>query len=205
MKTSSTLHPILTLALSLCALAPTLASAQTTTETITGDFKSTDGNSGTYVNTITTDGATKTERIVFTRTSDGAISTDSRTAVKNSDHTRSVTYSHTDFGATAAFTSQKVVTREKHGQFIGKGTYTTATGDTGTLSTLESQAGSDNVVSEIDNSPTTGITQTLRLHEDVIGFHVVKTLSLAPDGTLTTVVNTRFVTGKDSTDDNDDE
>ena len=95
--------------------------------------------------------------MVFTRTSDGA------TRMATTDTTidpsgRTLDYSSTDFARTGTFMSHKVITKEKNGQYAGAGTYTTATGDSGTLTTLETKAESVNVVSAIYNSPTTGIT-----------------------------------------------
>ena len=176
----------------------TAAASAQTTRTVSGDFKSSDGNSGTFVRTIVNSGATLTDTTVFTRNSDKETSTDVDSRTKNTDGTIAVTYSHTDFGATAAYTAQKTVTKEKNGQFVAKGTYTTATGDSGTLSILESKTGPVDVTSNLHVSPTTGTTQVLDLEEDEFGFNIDKHITLAPDGTVTTVVTTRYFTGSDN-------
>ena len=164
-------------------------------QTHSGNFKSTDGNSGTFVNTVTVNSATsKSDIVVFTRSSDGAKKTDSTDTTINSDGTRTVAHSDIDYGATAAFTSTKTLTKEKHGQFVGKGTFTTAAGTTGTLTTLETKAETVNVVSAVYNNSTTGVTNDLRLEDDGFGFVTVKTLSLDPTGKLTETVTTRYIT-----------
>ena len=181
----------------------TAAASAQSIKTIDGDFKSSDGSQGTFVRTISTTGETTTTTTVFTRNSDKETSTNVDARTKNTDGTVAVSYSHTDFGATAAYKSQKTITREKHGQFVGKGTYTTATGDTGTLSILESKGGPVDVTSNLHVSATTGTTQVLDLDDEEFGFNVNKHITLNPDGTVTTVVTTRYFTGADSADSED--
>ena len=193
MKPSFSTLAAATFAFGLFLTAGTL-SAQTT-KTIKGDFKSSDGNKGTFVRTVVTNGATTTDTTVFTRKSDEATRTDVETRTANTDGTHAVTVSHLDFGATAAYTAQKTVSNEKHGEFVGKGTYTTPTGDTGTLSTLESANGPINVVSATHTSATTGVAQFLDLDDDEFAFSASKHIELAPDGTVTAVLTTKYITG----------
>ena len=181
-------------ALTVGLLLTATVSAQTT-KTYSGVFHSTDGNNGTYVRTTTVNGATLSSTIVYTRESDKATATDTYTRTTDGEGNRTVNIDDKDFGATAAYVAQKTVTKEKHGQFVGKGTYTTATGDSGTLSTLESAGGFVNVLSNIHTSPTTGVTQMLDLRDREFGFTAVKHITLAPNGTVTTVVTTRYITG----------
>ena len=181
-------------ALTVGLMLTATASAQTT-KTYSGVFHSTDGNSGTYVRTTTVNGDTLSSTIVYTRESDKATATDTYTRTTDAEGDRTVTINDKDFGATASYVAQKTVTKEKHGQFVGKGTYTTATGDTGTLSTLESKAAFVDVLSDIHTSPTTGVTQFLDLRDREFGFTVIKHITLAPNGTVTTVVTTRYITG----------
>ncbi len=201
MKRSLVILPALAFLAAGFALAPASASAQAATVTYpvihthSGNFKSTDGDSGTFVNTITdTSATTKTDVVVFTRSSDNATKTDTTTTTLNADRSRTIAHSSVDYGATAPFTSNRTITREKHGQFVGTGTYTTASGDSGTLTTLETKAETVNVVSAVYNSATTGITNDLRLEDDGFGFVTVKRLSLDPSGKLTEVVTTRYIT-----------
>ena len=181
----------------------TAAASAQSIKTIDGDFKSSDGNQGTFVRTVSVTGTTTTTSTVFTRSSDKATSTNVDARTKNGDGTTTVSYSHTEFGATAAYKSLKTVTKEKHGQFVGKGTYTTATGDSGTVSLLENRDGPVDVTSNLHVSPTTGTTQILDLEDGEFGFSVDKHITLNPDGTVTTVVTTRYFSGSDSADSED--
>ena len=146
------------------------------------------------MNTITANSATsKTDVVVFTRSSDSETRTDTTTTTLNADGTKTIAHNDTDYGATTSFTSNKTLTKEKHGQFVGSGTYTTAAGVNGTFTTLESKAETVNVVSAVYNA-TSGITNDLRLEDDGFGFVTVKVLDLAPTGTLTETVTTRYIT-----------
>ena len=203
MKTSFLALPALALLAVGFTLSPARVSAQTATATVTypvvntrsGNFKSTDGNSGTFVNTITTTSATtKTDVVVFTRSSDSATRTDTTDTTINEDGSRTIAHSSVDYGATAPFTSNRTLTKEKHGQFVGTGTYTTAAGVTGTLTTLETKAETVSVVSAVYNGSGVGITNDLRLEDDGFGFVTNKVLSLDPTGKLTEVVTTRYIT-----------
>lgn len=192
------LRPFSAFALTIAAftalsLAPTDASAQSDITTIRGDFKDSNGNKGTYVATITKDGTSTTEQVVFTRKSDQATSTDTTTTVKNTDGSRTVNFSHNNFGATAQFTSAKTVTPEKHGQAYGTGTYTTAEGVSGTVTTLESGIGGTTAVNSTRASAN-GTTIELRLRESGLGFTADKIITLNPDGTVSAAINTRFIT-----------
>ena len=175
--------------------APVNASAQTTstTTTVRGDFKSTDGDKGTFVRTVSEATTGTTEMTVFTRHSDQATSTNTTTTVKNADGTRTVTYSHNDFGATAEYTSTKTVTPEKKGDAYGVGTYTDATGISGTFTTLESNLGN---ISTVDGTyvSASGTTNELRLNDDELRLREHKTVTRGPDGTVTAVVLSLFIT-----------
>ena len=175
--------------------APLGASAQSTdpTTTVRGDFKFSDGDKGTFVRTVTATATGSTETTVFTRRSDNATSTDTRTDTKNSDGTRTVTVSVQDFGATTAFTSTRVVTPEKHGDAYGTGTYTDATGVSGTFTTLESSLGN---ISSVDATYTSaaGVTTELRLTDDELRLREHKIVTRNPDGTVTAEVRSIFIT-----------
>jgi hypothetical protein len=196
MKQSFLPHHINTLAVAAFAalglmLSSGAAFAQTT-KTIKGNFHSNDGNNGSFVETIATDGDSKTDTLVYTRRSDKATSTDIFTTVTNpTNDSYTVAYSHTDYGSTAEFTSNKTVDKVKGGYF-GSGTYTTATGITGTLRSLETKA-SDVGVTSTAYLPSTGTagTNDLRVEEDALGFKVVRTLSVDSNGTTTSVITTR--------------
>ena len=215
MKLSFVTLPALAILATTLAWTPTRGSAQSITTTVgtvavgpveslttypviqtrSGNFKSTDGNSGTFVNTITTTSpTTKGDVVVFTRSSDGKTKTETTNTTINGDGSREVAYSSVDYGATAPFTSNKTITKEKHGQFVGTGNFTTADGTSGTLTTLETKAETVNVVSAVYNNATTGITNDLRLEDDGFGFVTTKHLNLDPTGKLTVFVTTRYIT-----------
>jgi hypothetical protein len=169
-----------------------LAQAQTT-KTIKGRFHSTDGNSGNFVETIDTDGDVVTDTVVYTRNSDQETSTDITTVTGKDTGmgTYTVAFSHTDYGATAAFTSNKTVDYVKGGGHVGMGTYTTATGTTGTFRTLETVASDVKIVSTA-YVPATGTgTNELRVQEESFGFTAIRDLTLDPDGKATTVYTIR--------------
>ena len=193
MKNSTPSHTAAVLTLGLL-LAATTAHAQATIRTFRGVFKSSDGDKGTYVRTTTKSDTSFSTSIVFTRDSDQATRIDTENRTTDADGNRAVTLSDTDFGATAAYTAQKTVTKEKHGQFVGQGTYTTPTGDTGVLTTLESKGGFVNVYNAVRNSVTTGVTQILDLTDREFGFTAVKRIVLTPDGVAKTTVTTRYIT-----------
>ena len=162
-----------------------------TTKTIKGHFHSTDGNHGIYVETIATDGDTETKTVVYTREPDKETSTDITNTVGKGTGTRTVAYSHTDFGSTAEFTASKTITKVKGG-FVGTGTYTTAAGVTGTLKTLETFAADVSVVTATYTPSTgTGDTTDLRLEEDALGFVAVKDITIDPNGNTVSYINTR--------------
>lgn len=164
--------------------------------TTSGVFQNSNGESGTFVETVTLNSAdSKSDVTVFTRKSDQATRTETRDLTKNDDGTRTVDYRDTEYGSTAAFSSHKVLTREKDGQFSGAGTYTTADGTTGTLTTLESKAETVDAVSAVYRTSAGAISNDLRLEDSEPSFRVVKTVHLAADGTVTTLVHTRYVTG----------
>ena len=175
--------------------APISARAQTSdaTSKVSGDFKFTDGDKGTFVRTTTETATGSTETTVFTRRSDGATSTDTRTITKNTDGTRTVTVSDQDFGATTAFTSSRVVTPEKHGDASGTGTFTDASGVSGTFTTLESSLGN---ISTVDATYTSaaGVTTELRLTDDELRLREHKIVTRNPDGTVTAEVRSLFIT-----------
>ena len=194
----SLLRPLFALTLAATAfaalsLAPANVSAQSDTDTRRGIFKDTDGNKGTFVTTITKTDTGSTEQTVFTRKSDQATSTDTTTSVKNADGTRTVNYSHNDFGTTAQYVSTKTVTPEKHGDAYATGTFTNAAGVSGTFTTLESNVGNVETVSATYTTAN-GTTTDLRLKDSELRFTAVKTVALAPDGTVTANVNTRYIT-----------
>ncbi len=162
-----------------------------TMKTIKGNFHSNDGNDGTFVETVATNGDSKTDTVVYTRKSDHATSTDITTKVTNpANDSYTVAYSHTDFGSTAEFTSNKTVDKVKGG-FFGSGTFTTAAGVTGTLRTLETNAADVNVISNAYLPATGAGTNDLRVEEDALGFVVTRTLSVDPSGTTKSIVTTR--------------
>ena len=167
-----------------------------TTKAIKGDYHSSDGNSGTYVETITINGNTKTDDVISTRNSDKKTSTDNTSTTVNPDKSRTITHSETAYGATAEFTSQRTVDKVKGG-FSGTGTYTTAAGVSGTLTSLETSAGTDGVRTIAYTASTGGVTTDLRVEYDGFGFALVKTFSLAPDGTTTANVTTHYITSQD--------
>ena len=176
--------------------APVTASAQSSDATtkVSGDFKFSDGDKGTFVRTITETTTGSTETTVFTRRSDDATSTDTRTVTKNTDDTRTVTVSTQDFGVTTAFTSTRVVTPEKHGDAYGTGSYTDASGVTGTFTTLESSLGNISSVDATYTSAAGAITTELRLTDDELRLREHKIVTRNPDGTVTAEVRSLFVT-----------
>ena len=191
------LSSILSVAALAClgfAIAPTSVSAQTSaTKTITGKFKFKDGNKGTYVTTITKSDTGETEVTVLTRSSDKATSTDTTVTTDNTDGSKLVNYSHNDFGVTAQYTSMKTVTPEKHGEAYGTGTYTTADGVSGVLSTLETSIGKI-VAVNATYTTATGVTRDLRLQDSELGFTADKIITIQPDGSVTTGLHTRYIT-----------
>lgn len=179
-----------------CVLSPLSASAQTTTtptKTITGRFKFKDGNKGTFVTTTTKSDTGDTELTVYTRSSDQDTSTDTTVTTDNADGTKLVTYSHNDFGATAQFTSTKTVTPEKYGEAYSTGTYTTADGISGVLSTLETSIG--NIVAvNATYTTATGVSRDLRLKDSELGFTAEKIITIQPDSTVTVGLHERIIT-----------
>ncbi len=198
MKTSFNLLAAATLAAGLFLAAGAVSAQSTapasTTKTITGNFKSTDGNKGTYVRTIVTEGVTQTDTTVFTRASDQATATDVTTRTNQGNGVVVFNIKNTGFGETASYIATKTVTRQGRGNFAGTGTYTTPSGDSGTLTTLESNGAQVNVETTLRNSPKTGITEDLNLEDSEFGFTLVKHIVLSPDGTVKTTVSTRYIT-----------
>jgi hypothetical protein len=165
-----------------------LAQAQTT-KTIKGHFHSSDGNRGTYIETVDTNGDVVTDTVVYTRQSDKETSTDISivTGKDTGTGTYTVAFSHTDYGTTAAFTSMKTVVYVKGEGHVGNGTYTNADGVAGTFRTLEYYV-KDIKIESSAYVPSTGTgTNELRVEEDALGFKTVRTLTVAPDDKITSV------------------
>ena len=178
------------LAAAACGLlCPAGASAQTTR---TGHFRG-DGTVGKYARTSTTAGdGGRTIQTVYTRTGGQQTRTDTVTTSaedKNGGYTLDET--RLDFGATTLDTVHETITRLKSGRHTGTGTYTTASGDGGTLTTVEAAVEGGSVTSEVRVSPTTGTTQVLRVQRDADDFVSVQTITLLPDGTATSTTMTR--------------
>ena len=159
-----------------------------------GSFKSSDGISGTYKETeILFDlNRSSSRTIVFTRRSDEATRTEKTDYLTNPDGTHTENVSITDYGATAAFTSSRVITTLGRRQSTGQGTYTTADGVSGTLTTLEtaSSLGVD-ALTTVYNSPTGGISVEQRTQTVPAGKVIVKTIGVNPGGAATSVIQTR--------------
>jgi hypothetical protein len=197
MKNSYLPHPSLTFVAAAVAavglmFTSSLAQAQTT-KTIKGHFHSTDGNSGSFVETVDTDGDVVTTTVVYTRNSDKETSTDISTVTGKDTGvgTYTVAYSHTDYGTTAAYTSNRTVDYVKGGGHVGTGTYTTAAGVTGTFRTLETFVNEVKITSFAYLPATgTGINE-LRVEEDEFGFTAVRDLTLDATGKATTVYTIR--------------
>jgi hypothetical protein len=196
MKRTTLPHSFTLLAVTAFAAIGLLASAGAqpleTSKTIKGEFNSTDGNHGTYVETTATEGNVETITIVYTRQSDKETSTD--ITVKTPDtatKSYTVSYSHTDYGSTAKFTSDKTVDKVKGG-YVGSGTYTNADGVSGKFRTLETTVDGINVISAA-YIPATGTgTNELRVEQDALGFIAVRTLTVTPTGATTSVITTRY-------------
>ena len=178
-------------ATALYLLAATAVSAQT--RTITGHFKG-DGTVGKYTRTvnISLDGS-RTILTTYTRTGDKATRTDSvTTTAEDSKGGYTIDTSTLDFGATVANTTHEVVTRIKAGRHTSTGTYTTSTGDSGTLTSVQSSIDGGTAVSEVRVSPTTGTTQILRVERDADDFLSQRTITLNPNGTAAVVNWVRY-------------
>lgn len=162
-----------------------------------GSFKSTDGIAGTYKETeVLYDlNRSSSRTVIFTRSIDKATRTETTDYLTNPDGTHTENVSVTDYGATAAFTSSRVITSLGRGQSTGQGIYTTADGVSGTLTTLEtaSSLGTDALTS-VYNSPTAGVSTEQRTQTVPSGKVVVKTIRVDADGHPTSVVQTRTPT-----------
>ena len=162
-----------------------------------GKFKSTDGTTGSFKESeILFDlNRSSSRTIVFTRSIDRATRTEETDYLTNPDGTHTENVSVTDYGATAAFTSSRTITTLARGQSTGQGTYTTADGVSGTLTTLEtvSSLGVDALTS-VYNSPTAGVSTEQRTQTVPAGKVVVKTIHVDADGTATSVIQTRTST-----------
>jgi hypothetical protein len=166
-----------------------------TTRTVKGVFHRTDGKNGTYVETIDTDGDTVTDTVILTLKDSKETATDITTKVTDSaTHSYTVAYTHTDFGSTAQFTSNKTVDKKKGGE-VGTGTYTDVAGVSGTFTTLETSQGDVGAVTAA-YTPSSGAkgTSDVRLEEDALGFKAVRYFTLLPSGNTTSLVTTRYIT-----------
>jgi hypothetical protein len=165
-------------------LFPTLAGAQTFTAT--GNFS---GSAvGTYTQTLTQTSGSRTVQIVYTRRGDQATRTDISTVTPTDakgDYT--LTESSMDFGASEADSSTATYTRVNPGEFTGTGTYTTASGDTGTLTAVLTRTASGTSRSELHVSASTGNTVILRVDHEGGTTAGYKILMLSPTGALTSV------------------
>ncbi len=186
------------------SLVPTVGSAQTDRPPIkhpgdgillgtSGNFKGTDGVSGTFRQTaVPYSDKSSIITVIFTRSTDQATRTETTTALTNDDGTVTESFTVTDYGATASFTSSRNITQEGRGQSVGQGTYRAADGTTGTVTTLETQSalGVD-VLSTVYNSPTAGVSHEQRTQTNLAGKTTVKTLTIDANGSVTSVVQTR--------------
>ncbi len=130
-----------------------------------GNFKSTDGTSGTFKQTEILSGLLtgSTTTTVYTRSSDAATRIEMTIDQANADGTHTANTTITDYGASSSFTSSQTLTTLGRGQTVGRGTYLTATGVSGTLTTVETVSpGEVDVTTTVYNSPTAGISTAQR-------------------------------------------
>jgi hypothetical protein len=170
----------------LLPLAPASAAGG---RTLKGTFHSSDGVTGKFVETIDVNGDTTTDKRVLTRKSDGATSTDTTVTTKTSDTSETVVYTHLGYGASAAYTSTKTVTKIKGGA-TSAGTYTDASGGAGTIKSLDTTAGLTSISATQSTDASNAVTTDLHTQETDADRGLIKDITVAPDGTVTATVST---------------
>lgn len=181
--------PIAVFSAGLLLLPLMPASAAGGGKTLKGTFHSSDGVSGKFVDTIEVNGATTTEKRVLTRKSDGATSTDTTVTTKTSDTSETVVYTHVGYGTSATYTSTKTVTKVKGGA-TGLGTYTDANGVSGTLKSLDTTSGLTDISATQATDANNAVTTDLHTQETDADRGLIKDITVAPDGTVSSTVST---------------
>lgn len=160
--------------------------------TANGNFRASGGQSGTYVETFTVADGTTTDAIVYTPADSTETSTVTLVSVANSDGTRTVTLTRQAFGETASFTSVTIYSARENGSFYGTGTYTTADGVAGALTSLVTRTGPENINATDYISTAGALTRELVIESRSNGGDNEKTLTVDSDGTPATTSITRF-------------
>ena len=171
-----------------------------------GSYTSSDGTTGTFVETRTVADSVTTDKIVYTQASTALTSTDTAVVTLNTDDSATLAFTHLGFGSTVPFTADFTfaatsvtlmdgTTKTFPGSY-GVGTYKYASGATGTASTFVS-AGPGGTTAATDLlSETTGLTrQLLSVEGDFHGI-TTKTITVTPAGDLTTATVTLTGAGK---------
>ena len=172
--------------------SPATPTPTPTNHTVNGQFRSSDGSSGTFVETFTVADAVTTDTIVYALTDGTTTSTETLTTTANADGTKTVVYSDLAFGASTAFTSTTTYTAAQGGSAVGTGTFTAADGTTGVLAAVSARNGHNSIVSTDFTSVTGVLTREVRLEEMANPGDVVKLLEVDAAGVLTTTTVTRF-------------
>lgn len=197
-------HVLIILAIGTCfAIPPSIvatASDETPTAAVTtssqdrsvsGQFKSSDGDAGTFIETYTVADPVTTDTIIYTMTDSTTTRTETLTTTANSDGTKTVTVNELGFGDTTAFTSTTTFAASKGGSAVGTGIYTAADGTTGVLAVVIARNGQTSITSTDFTSATGILTREIRLEEKGQG-DTVKTLNVDASGALTVTTITRF-------------
>ena len=156
-----------------------------------GQFRSSDGTSGTYVETYVVTDATATDSITYTLADSTESRTENLVTTTNSDGTKTVDYDELDFGTATPFKSTTAYTISKGGSAVGTGIFIAANGTTGVLAAVVARNGQISITSTDFTSSAGTLTRQVKLEEKGDGVDVVKTLDVDAAGTLTTTNLTR--------------
>ena len=173
------------------AVAQTTTATTTRDRTTTGNYRSTDGTAGTYIETFSLAGKVSTDKIVYTPTGSTETITDLMVVTVNADGTKTSVTTQFALGATTPSTFTVAVSAQVHGAAAGTGTFTLADGTAGTLTALVYKAGPANLTS-LDLASAAGLTRVLRSEERGNGGDSDTLVTVTPAGTLTSVTLIRF-------------
>ena len=168
------------------------ASPASADRTAHGQFRSSDGTNGTYLETYLVSDNSSTDTIVYTLADSAESRTEIMATLTNSDGTRTVDYSELGFGATIAFKSTTTYIVSKGGSAVGTGIFTTPGGITGVLAAVVARNGQTSITSTDFTSSAGVLTRQVKLEEKGDDNDALKKLDVDATGTLTTTTLTRL-------------
>ncbi len=185
MKTQSRFLLTLVVACSLASIASAKTTGSSGSYTISGDFTTSTGYSGTYVDTRAVVSDVTTDTLVLISTAlTASTSTITTTTTTNTDGSKILVFSDLDFGASVAniFTINLAV--PVSGSAAGTGTFTLPIGTAGTLTALQFAVGGEEVTS-LALTSALGVTTTEVLISGTSGCAADELLSLSAANALT--------------------